>query len=208
MLGRNVERGEIVEVGLDVRAFGDGETHIGEDLGDLVGDLAHRMDAALGKRTLAHREGDVGTLSREPHAQRSAAKRLALSFQRLADAILKLVDGLAETLALFRRHAPERLHQLRDAALLAERGDAHLFERAEVCRLGYCAKQLALDPLERSSLSRGRLGHGGLKLQALAAADAASARLWKVAGSCTAISASTLRSSSMPALFRPSMNRP
>ena len=42
MLGRNVERGEIVEVGLDVGALGDRETHIGEDLGDLVGDLADR----------------------------------------------------------------------------------------------------------------------------------------------------------------------
>ena len=53
MLGRNVERGEIVEVGLDVGTLGDREAHIGEDLGDLVGDLAHRMDAALGERTLA-----------------------------------------------------------------------------------------------------------------------------------------------------------
>ncbi len=113
----------------------------------------------------AHRQGDVGALSREPRAQRRAAKRLALGFQRLADALFELVDGLAEALALFRRHAPERLHQLRDAALLAERGDAHLFQRAEVCRLGDSAKQLALDPLERSSLSRGRLGHGGLKLK-------------------------------------------
>ena len=85
MLRRNVERGEIVEVGLDVRAFGDGEAHIGEDLGDLVGDLTHRVDTAFGKRAFAHREGDVGTLSREPRAHRSAAKRLTLGFQRVAD---------------------------------------------------------------------------------------------------------------------------
>ena len=32
MLGRDVERGEIVEVGLDVGALGDREAHIGEDL--------------------------------------------------------------------------------------------------------------------------------------------------------------------------------
>ena len=50
MLGRNVERGEIVEVGLDVGTLGDREAHIGEDLGDLVGHLADRMDAALGER--------------------------------------------------------------------------------------------------------------------------------------------------------------
>ena len=139
MLGRNVERGEIVEVGLDVRPLGDREAHIGEDLGDLVGDLAHRVDAAFGERAFAHREGNVGPLSREPRAQRSAAKRLALGVQRLSDALFELIDGLAEALALFRRHAPERLHQLRDAALLAERGDAHLFQRAEVAALAIAA---------------------------------------------------------------------
>ena len=47
MLGRDVERGEIVEVGLDVGAFGDREAHIGEDLGDLVDHLADRVDAAF-----------------------------------------------------------------------------------------------------------------------------------------------------------------
>ena len=62
-------------------------------------------------------------------------------------------------------HAPERLHQLGDAALLAECGNPHLFQRAEVACLGDRGKQLALDPLERSGLSRGRLGHGGLKLR-------------------------------------------
>jgi hypothetical protein len=39
-----VERGEIVVVGLDVRAFGDGEAHVGEDGGDLVDDLGDRVD--------------------------------------------------------------------------------------------------------------------------------------------------------------------
>ena len=68
MLRRNVKRGEIVEVGLDVRSLGDREAHIGEDLGDLVGDLGNRVDAAFGKRPFAHWERDVGPLSREPRA--------------------------------------------------------------------------------------------------------------------------------------------
>ncbi len=41
-----IERGEIVVVGLDVRPLGDDEAEIGEDGGDLVDDLADRMDAA------------------------------------------------------------------------------------------------------------------------------------------------------------------
>ena len=47
MLGRDVERLEIVPVVLDVRAFGHGEAHVGEDRDDLLGGLADRVDAAL-----------------------------------------------------------------------------------------------------------------------------------------------------------------
>ena len=50
MLVRDVELGEIVVFGLDVGAVGDGEAQIGENRGDLVPDLAERMDAALGLR--------------------------------------------------------------------------------------------------------------------------------------------------------------
>ena len=50
MFRRDVERGEIVEVVLDVRAFGHGEAHLAEDRDHLVDGLADRMDAALGSR--------------------------------------------------------------------------------------------------------------------------------------------------------------
>jgi hypothetical protein len=52
-----IERGEIVVVGLDIRTFGDGEAHVGEDRGDLVDDLADRVDAAALGRRRAHRQG-------------------------------------------------------------------------------------------------------------------------------------------------------
>ena len=84
MLGRNVERGEVVEVGLDVRTFGDREAHVGEDLGDLVDDLADRMDAALGQR--ASRTGSVTSARSLASfaAVRRAGQRLALGLERLA----------------------------------------------------------------------------------------------------------------------------
>ena len=47
MFGGHVECGEIVEVVLDMRAFGDREAEIAPDLHDLLPDLAHRMDRAL-----------------------------------------------------------------------------------------------------------------------------------------------------------------
>ena len=128
MLRRNVERGEVVEVGLDVRTLGDREAHVGEDLGNLVGDLADGVDAPIGERSLAHGERDVGALRGEPRLKRGAGQRLLLRLQRLGDAILELVDGLAEILARLRRQLPEPLHQLGDAALAPERGNPDLFQ--------------------------------------------------------------------------------
>ena len=50
-----------------VGPLGDLEAHVGEDGHDLVGDLAHRMDAAF--RPLARRQGDVEALGGEPIGQ-------------------------------------------------------------------------------------------------------------------------------------------
>ncbi len=75
MLGRNVELGEVEIVRLDVRPFGDGEAHVGEDLDALVVDLADGMDAAVGDGAKANRQSDVGALAGEPLRQ-------GLAFQR------------------------------------------------------------------------------------------------------------------------------
>jgi hypothetical protein len=60
-----VQRGEIVVVGLDVRPFGDGEAHVAEDRGDLVDHLADRMDAARSAGDWAHRQRHVERLGGE-----------------------------------------------------------------------------------------------------------------------------------------------
>ena len=132
MFGRNVERGEIVEVGLDVGALGDREAHIGEDFRDLVGDLAHGMDAPLGERAFAHGERHVGALVRELLGGRGTRQFLPPRFERFADRCLQAVDDLAVSLAFIGGKRAERLHQLGDAAFLAECRDAHLFELVEV----------------------------------------------------------------------------
>ena len=74
---REVQRREIEEVGLDVRPFGDREPHVGEDGGDLVRDLADRMDAAGHDRLLAHRQGDVERLGGKPCRKRLGVEHLA-----------------------------------------------------------------------------------------------------------------------------------
>ena len=68
MLGRNVELGEIIVVGFDVGAFGNGKEVVlstqgsGEYFGDLIHDLGDRMDAPLVEGARPHRQGDVGAL--------------------------------------------------------------------------------------------------------------------------------------------------
>ena len=65
MAEREIERGEIVVVGLDVRPLGDGEAEIGEDRRDLVDHLADRVDAAGFERRGADRQGHVDPLGFE-----------------------------------------------------------------------------------------------------------------------------------------------
>ena len=47
MLGRDIERGEIVEVVLDIGPFGDREPHLAEDRHDFLDGLADGVDTAL-----------------------------------------------------------------------------------------------------------------------------------------------------------------
>ena len=65
MADREIQRGEIVVVGLDIRALGDGEAEIAEDRGDLVDDLADRMDAAGFETAGAQRQRDIDRLGCE-----------------------------------------------------------------------------------------------------------------------------------------------
>ncbi len=86
MLGRDVERGEIVEILFDMRPLGDDKAHLAKDRDDLVDGLADRMDAALaGKR---HRQGHVGALGGEPLFERRPAEPLRRFGERRGDPVL------------------------------------------------------------------------------------------------------------------------
>ena len=156
---REIERGEIVVVGLDVRPFGDGEAEIGEDGGDLVDDLADRMDAAGLQRLGAHRQRDVDRLRREAADEVLLLENGAAGGERLADAVLQAVQRRPHDLALLRRHGAEALHQFGDAALLAERGDALGLQRRLVGGLGNARGNVAL---ERDDIGFG-CGHFGIR---------------------------------------------
>ena len=246
MLGRDVELGEVEIVGLDVGPFGDREAHVAEDLGHLVPHLADRMDARRPARAEPHRQRDVGLLGGEPAPSSAFARAPAFApSSASADAVLQPVDRLRRTpCARSAGILPSVRHQLGDAALLAERIDAHVFERAQIaarrrsrrgawlrasadqCRVigrhrvdthsRGAAQPLArrrhdrrcpecrapaLDPYGHPGMGRNFAGRNPRdELGASAARRLLDQSALKPAASLTAMSASTLRSTSMPAL--------
>ena len=149
MLGRNVERGEIVEVGLDVGALGDREAQIGEDLADLVHHLTHGMDAPFLERAFAHRQSDVGALGCEPLGKRRRRERAALCLQRLTDSVLEPIDGLAVVSCAPRAAMRPSFAISSDTRPFLPSASTRTSSSArKVGSLGDGAKQLALDSLE------------------------------------------------------------
>jgi hypothetical protein len=104
-----VQRGEIVIVGLDIRTFGDRETHVGKDRSDFVDDLADRMDtAALGRRG-THRQRDVDGFAGQPLGNSRVLQVGLAGGNRGKNIGLQRVDRRTACLAFFRRHGAERL---------------------------------------------------------------------------------------------------
>ena len=148
MAFREIQLGEVVVVGLDVRTFGDGEAHVGEDRGEFVPDLAERMNAALLGQRIAQRQRDIDGLGGEARVERGVLENVAARGERLRHCILGKVDLRAFGLALVRRHLAERCEQRRDRALLAERCDAHRFQRGFVGSGGDSGEDLGLKIFE------------------------------------------------------------
>ena len=225
MLGRDVERLEIVPVVLDVRPFGDGEAHVGEDRDDLVGDLAHRMDAPLG----ALRAGSVTSI-RSASSRASSGHLVAArpcGGQGLLELALERVEGLSRlgrcsagrlpsrltssvTLPFLprRRPAPPRARQV------GSRGDP-----AQMSPRRSSSSRPSVPPASRTRRQQKGASRPLVASPGLGARWAPPGHAWRAASACltktanaapswTAISASTLRSSPTPASLRPCMNRP
>ena len=102
MLGRNVERREVVEVGLDMRPFGHGEAHVAEDLDDLIEHLADRVHAA----PACSRAGTGRVTSTVSVARRASSacvvQHLLAGRDGVRDLRLEPVERRSHDLALFR----------------------------------------------------------------------------------------------------------
>ena len=154
---REIQLGEVVIVGLDIGAFGDRKSHVGENRREFVPDLAQRVDAAGFDRRLAQRQRDVDGLFRQTRVKRGRLQHIAALSQRLCDLVLGEIDGRALRLALVRRHFAEGCEQDRDRTFLAEGCDADGFERSFIAGSGDFAQDFLF--------KRWEVGHGLILLQ-------------------------------------------
>ncbi len=128
----DVQRVEVVPIVLDLRALGDGEAHVGEDRGDLLGDLADRVDGP--RRAGPRGQGHVEPFGLEALVEGGVAQRLFLCGEGGVDLVLQRVELRTHDLAFLGRHLAELAHFQRHFALLADGGDADLFERGFIRR--------------------------------------------------------------------------
>ena len=130
MLGRDVERREVVEVVLDVRALGDQETELAQDGRHFIQRPRNRMAPA--GRLPARRQRDVRPLGGEPGFKGRVLQGGLAFAQRACQALLDRVQMLARGAPLVPRQGGHRAKHAVELALAAERPDADGFEFVRV----------------------------------------------------------------------------
>ncbi len=114
VVGRKVERGEVVPVGFHLGPDRHGEAEAPEDLDDLIDYPGDRMLGPDPAAARGHREINAGLLARPP----LGLQGLAPAGERLLEAGLELVDRGAVRLPLLRRARRHRLERHGDRTIL------------------------------------------------------------------------------------------
>ena len=144
---RNVERLEVVVVGLDLRAFGHREAHAEEDLLDLFEHLGQRVELAERRGPAGHRH--VELFERELLVEQGRLDRGGALLDERLDARTHLVGELPDLRALLGRELAHLLEDDGELPLLAEVFDPQVVERLEVAGLRQRIGRLLSDLLQR-----------------------------------------------------------
>ncbi len=147
MFGRNVQRIEIEPVAFDLRPFGDGKAHVGENDGDFLGHLTDRVDRALTARTA--RQGDIQPFGAQPLVQRRIGQPELPRTQGRVDFILQQVQRHPRRLPRLGRHLAQFAHLQADLALFAQGGDAQILQRRLVGGPGDAGQVIGLQLVKR-----------------------------------------------------------
>ncbi len=130
----NVERGEIVPVVFDFRAFGDREPEVGENFGEFVHHLADRMDRTL--RGVARRKRQIDQFGRQTPVELGIVELVLLGRDCLRHRFAQGMNLGPALLPFVRRQRSHRLEQGGDLPRLAQRGDAQRLDRGRIASLG------------------------------------------------------------------------
>jgi hypothetical protein len=129
-----IELGKIIIVALYVRPLGHRKAQIRENGREFVGHLRHGMNAAALQTARKRRQRHVEPLRRKPRRKRFLLQNGAARSDGVQRLVLQGVNFRAFGFPLLGRHLAERREQRRNRPLLAERSEAHGFERRLVGR--------------------------------------------------------------------------
>ena len=130
MVGRGVERLEVIVVGFHLGTLGHGIAQAQEDLGDLIGDGVDEM--ARAHLLAAARQRDVDGRRVDGGLELLGGKRTLALLERRLHGAAHLVHRLAHGSALLLRHLAHAAQVTRQRAGLAQHRHAHLLERGSV----------------------------------------------------------------------------
>ena len=185
-----VERGEVIALGLGLRPDGAGEAELVEDLADLVHHLGDEVETAPPLGAPRHREVELAGDAR------GRLERPLVGRERLLELALQGVRGRAGGLALRRGELRDGREDLGERTALASQNF-----RLEVLEPAVVRLRDFLETLPQRVDGCEEVAH------AQSACLATSASCWNAAGSRTARSANTFRLISTPARRRPFIMR-
>ena len=148
MIGGDVERFEVVEVVFDLGPGGDFEAGLPEQLLDAQPHLGDRVQSAA--RFAAARQRDVDAFLRELRGDARLLELRALRLDRSLEFFAYAIEPRARFLALLGRKLAEILELLGQPAALAQRADAHFFERRHIGALEEMAPSVSARRASRS----------------------------------------------------------
>ena len=154
VVGRDVERREVVVVELDLGALDDVEAHAQEDVLDLAPGLGDQVQVAGRQRRVAGQR-DVDAVLGQAALELGVLERgRALAEHRL-ERLAHLVRGLADRAALLRRQVADAAQDAGQLGLAAQVADAQLLERGGLGGGGDGGLRLAAQLVEAG----GRVSH-------------------------------------------------
>src|SRR5262249_21850823 len=102
MAFQEIQLGEVVVIRLDIGTFGNSEAHVGENRGQLIGNLADRVYPTGFGGCLANGQRNVDSFGIESGVERSRGKFVLCRSDGNGDPILQSIDGGTLDLSVIR----------------------------------------------------------------------------------------------------------